>query len=111
MILMATLAAAVVVGAIACFSFWDTIRNWILNIADKVRAKIQKVVYGVKLFAARIDGKLRKISKNYVRTGTEWEEIVVTKEITENEVPDFILALEDGREIEITEELENTLAS
>lgn len=111
MILIAALAAAAVVTTIVCFSFWDTIRDWLLNIAEKVKAKIQKAVYGVKLFATRVAGKLKKVSKNYVRTGTEWEEVVVTKEITENEVPDFILALEEGREVELTEELENTLAS
>ena len=71
---------------------------------------MQKAVYGSTILATNVSGTLKKISKNYVRAGTEWEEYVLTKEIEEDEVPDYIRALEEGEEIDITEELKLQLA-
>ena len=111
MLLFAVLAAATIAVGAVCALFWNNILTWIKKVGEKLKAKIQKAVYGVKLFASKIQGKLKQLSKNYVRNGTEWEEIVVTKEIQEEEVPDYILALEEGNELDITNELEMTLAA
>ena len=67
-------------------------------------------VAGTLALREQIAGKLKKISKNYVRNGTEWEEYVITKEVEENDVPDYIRALEEGNELDITHELELKLA-
>lgn len=110
MLLLATLAAAILTAGVVCALFWDNIIQWIKNIAVKIKEKLNKVIYGSKILATKIGGILKKISKNYVRTGTEWEEYVLTKVIEEEEVPDYIRALEEGNEVDITEELKLNLS-
>lgn len=110
MLLFALFAAATIAVGVVCAVFWDDILGWIKKAAQKIKEKLQKVVYGTKVLATKIAGKLKKISKNYVRNGTEWEEYVLTKEIEENDVPDYIRALEEGNEVDITHELELKLA-
>ncbi len=110
MLLLAAIIGAVIAVGVVCATFWNSILNWIKKAAEKIKEKLNKVVYGTKIIAAKIGGKLKKISRNYIRNGPEWEEVEVTKEITEDEVPDYIRALENDEEIEITNELEQQLA-
>ena len=110
MLLLAIFAAAAIAVGVVCALFWDNILGWIKKAAAKIKEKMNRVVYGTKVLATKVAGKLKKISKNYVRNGTEWEEYVLTKEIEEDEVPDFIKALEEGNEVDITHELELKLA-
>lgn len=110
MILFAILAVATIAVGVVCSLFWEDIVEWLKKAALKIQEKFKKVVYGTKVLATKIAGKLKKISKNFVRNGTEWEEYVITKEIEDNEVPDYIKALEEGKELDITSELELKLA-
>lgn len=110
MLLLALAAAATIAAGVVCGLFWDNILGWIKKTALKIKEKLQKAVYGATILATKIGGVLKKISKNYVRNGTEWEEYVLTKEIEESEVPDYIRALEEGNEIDITDELKLQLA-
>lgn len=110
MLLAALIAVAAIGVGVVCAVFWDDILGWIKKAAQKIKEKLQKVVYGTKVLATKIAGKLKKISKNYVRNGTEWEEYVMTKEIEESDVPDYIKALSEGKEIDITHDLELNLA-
>lgn len=110
MLLFALAAAATIAVGVVCAIFWDNILDWIKKAASKIQEKLHKAVYGANIFAAKIGGVLKKISKNYVRNGTEWEEYVLTKEISEDDVPDYIKALEEGNEIDITDELKLQLA-
>lgn len=110
MLLFALLAAATLAVGVVCALFWDNILSWLKNITQKIKERLNKLVYGTKVLATKIAGQLKKISKNYVRNGTEWEEYVLTKEIEEDEVPDYIKALVEGDELDITEELQLQLA-
>jgi len=110
MLLLALFATAAIAVGVACALFWDNILGWIQKAAAKIKEKLQKAVYGTKVLATKIAGQLKKISKNYVRNGTEWEEYVLTKEIEEEDVPDYIRALEEGNEVDLTEELQLKLA-
>ena len=110
MLLFTILAVATIAVGVICALFWENIIGWLKRAAQKIKEKLAKVVYGTKVFATKVGGKLKKISKNYVRNGTEWEEYVLTKEIEEDEVPDYIKALEEGCEADITEELKLQLA-
>ena len=110
MITLAIAAIAAIAVGVVCALFWENILGWIKKIAVSIKERLQKAVYGSTIFATKVGGVLKKISKNYVRTGTEWEEYVLTKEIEEDEVPDYIRALEEGDEMDITEELKLQLA-
>ena len=110
MLLFTILAVATVAIGVVCAVFWENIVGWLKKAANKIKEKLNKIVYGTKVLATKIAGKLKKISKNYVRNGTEWEEYVLTKEVEEDEVPEFIKALEEGNEMDITHELELKLA-
>ena len=106
MLLFGVILAAVVIVGVVCAIFWNNIVDWLKKVGNKISEKLQKVVYGTKILATKTSGKLKNISKNYVRSGTEWEEYVITKEITEDEVPDYIKALAESEEIDITKDLE-----
>ena len=110
MLLFALFAVATIAVGTVCVLFWDDILGWIKKAAQKIKEKLKKIVYGTKVLATKIAGKLRKLSKNYVRNGTEWEEYVLTKEVEAEDVPDYIRALEDGDTVDITKELELKLA-
>lgn len=106
MLLFAAIVGAVIAAGVLCTTFWNNILAWIKKGAEKIKEKLKKVAYGAVVLAKKIRGKLKKISRNYVRTGPEWEEIEITKEVTEDEVPDFVRCLEEGEETDITEELQ-----
>ena len=91
-------------------SFWEKLIGWLQNAIRKISEKIKKVVYGATVFAKRIGDKVKEISKHYAKAGTVWEEYVVTKEVSEDEVPDFIKANYRTDELDISNELENVLA-
>jgi len=109
---------------------WDTIVNflsnfckWILNALRSVFNKLatlfpDRVVESVRTFTTKVGEALKERFKNYTKdkvTG-QWKEVVVEKNIDENEVPDDIKAmLAASTEVETTEkvvlELENAQSS
>lgn len=87
--------------------FWKDITDWLRKAVNKVKEVVGKISYGVKVFIKKIQEGLKEISKHYSRTGTEWEETVVTRKIPENQVPDEIKAKANSySETDISEELE-----
>lgn len=110
MLLLGLLLAATVAVGVVCAVFWDSIVGWLQRVANKLAEKIKKVVYGTKVLAMRKGGILKKISRNFVRNESEWEEYRIVKDILEDEIPDHIRDLEEDEEIDITEELELQLA-
>lgn len=98
-----------IIGAFA--SFWQNIIGWLQKAITKITQALKKAVNGASVFAQRIGEKFKEISKYYSKNGTVWEEYVLTKEVSEDEVPDFIRAMETTEEIDISEELEMKLSA
>lgn len=98
-----------IVGAFA--EFWNKLVNWLKKAIEKITEAIKKVINGAKVYVQHIGDQFKQISKYYSKNGTVWEEYVLTKEIPESEVPDFIRAMDTEDEIDISEELENKLTA
>jgi hypothetical protein len=107
MILTALLFAA---GAFALMSFWEDLRDWLKDVVTKVRKIINRVVIGFKIFVKKMGEAIKEIAKNYSQNEEgRWHETVVTREISESEVPADVLAKAKkyrGDEVDVTEELE-----
>lgn len=110
MLLFVLIATAVIAAGVLCATFWNNILDWIKKGAQIIKEKLKKVAYGTNVLAKKIGGTLKKISRNYVRNSPEWEEIEITKEVTEDEIPKSVRDLEEGEETDITEELQLQLA-
>lgn len=98
-----------IIGAFA--AFWQSIIGWLQKAIVKIGQALNKVVQGASVFAQRVGEKFKEISKYYSKNGTVWEEFVLTKEVSEDEVPDFIRAMETTDMVDISEELEMKLSA
>ena len=98
-----------IIGAFA--KFWQSIVNWLQKAIAKITEALKKVVNGASVFAQKIGDKYNEISKYYSKNGTVWEEYVLTKEVSADEVPDYIRAMNTAEEIDISEELEMKLSA
>ncbi len=103
-----TLTAALVAGLAL---FWKNIVEWIKKAANKIKEVLGLTPDGTRTFISRtIDGFKNK-SKYYYKNKvtSEWEEIVYTKAVSEDEIPDDILAKVYKQKIDVevstTEEL------
>lgn len=92
-------------------SFWQSIIGWLQKAITKIGQALKKVIHGASVFAQRIGQRFKEISKHYAKNGTVWEEYVLTKEVAEEEVPDYIRAMETTEEIDISDELEMKLSA
>lgn len=104
------ISIAIIVGfaGVILVSFWDEIVSWLKSMTDKVKKIVSGVVYGVKVFAKHAKNAFTEIAKYYVKSGNEWEENIVQRKISVNEVPGDILAKADrnyGNEVEIDDDL------
>lgn len=103
--------AAVIAGIGLLAEFWNDITAWLRKAVNKVKEVVGRISFGVRVFVKKIQEGLKEISKHYSKTGTEWEETVVTRKIPESQVPDEIKAKAYSyKETDITEELELQLA-
>lgn len=107
MILTALLFAA---GAFTLMSFWEDLRDWLKEVVTKVKQVVKRAVVGFKIFVKKMGEAIKEISKNYSQNEEgRWQETVVTREISESEVPADVLAKAKkhrGNEVDVTEELE-----
>lgn len=103
------LSAALITGLLM---FWQKIIAWIKKAVNKIKEVLGLTPDGTKTFITRaVDGFKNKSKYYYKNTVTrEWEEVVYTKPVDENEVPADILAkvkgLAVGTEVSTTEELQ-----
>ena len=112
MILTALLIAAGIIAGVGIISvFWNDIVSWLKRAINKVGEIVSGIVYGAKVFIKKISDGIKEISKHYSKQGTVWQETIVTKIISENDVPREILQhAEFQKELDITDELEQQLA-
>jgi len=111
MISLIALAAATVIGVGIIAAFWDSVRSWILRAAEKVKQVVKGIVYGATVFIKKISEGIQEISKHYSKNGAQWEETVVTRTVSASEVPPEIRNKAQAYETDITDELQNQLAS
>ena len=106
-ILAAVAITGAVVGTIAYF--WDSIREWLQDVVQKVKNIIEGIVYGCRVFAKKIREGILEISKHYSKKGTKWQEYAVMREIDESEVPEEILAKVGRTEVDLTDDFSEAL--
>lgn len=98
--------AAGVIGIIA--TFWDDILAFLKKALAKVKSIVKGIVYGAQVFMKKLKEGCQEIARYYSKVEDHWEETIVTKTISENQVPKEILerAERAAHEIDITDELE-----
>lgn len=106
------LGAGLLLGGSLLTRFWNDIIEWLKRAVDKVAEVIVGVVYGCTVFIKKLLEGVQEISKHYSkRNDGKWEETVVTKQISEDQVPEEIRRKAVyNKEVEVTKELELKLA-
>ncbi|MCF0247519.1 MAG: hypothetical protein HUJ86_02810 [Synergistes sp.] len=111
MILIATivgLSAALITGLVV---FWKNIIAWINKAVEKIKEVLGFPPHGTRTYIERTEDGFRNKSKYYYqnRVTREWEEIVYTKIVDEDEIPPEVMrkakSLGVGEEASTTEEL------
>ncbi len=103
------LAAGLLAGASLLAAFWNDITSWLKRAIAKVKQVVNAVVLGAKIFMKKTGEAFKEISKHYSKKGVKWQETIVTKEISESEVPDEIKEKVGLSETDITAEYELAL--
>ncbi len=106
------LAVALIVGI-----FWQDIVKWIQKAVNKIKQVLGIEPAGVKTFVTKTVDGFKNKSKYYVqqKVTKEWEEVVYTKQVSENDIPADILAkvrvsaIEE--EVSTTEELKLAISA
>lgn len=114
MILTALLiGTGLLVGTGLVFAFWNDIVSWLKRAVQKVKEILGVVSYGFRVFVRKMREALIEISKHYSKNKeNKWQETIITKEISESEVPAEIRAKARMYEdTDITNELEMQLRS
>lgn len=108
-----SLSAVFIMGLI---TFWKDIVQWIKKAVDRIKEVLGVQVQGTRTFIKKTTEGFKNISKYYSEnklTG-EWEENILTKTVSESEIPAEILAKVNKSKIEneisTTEELELALS-
>lgn len=105
------IAAVVALAGIVVLTFWDEIKKYLGMAIKKVKKLIPAAIVGFTTFLQTLDvnQSFKAAYKFYSKDkDNKWHETVVTKEISESEVPEAIrLRAENanGRAIDISEEL------
>ncbi len=105
------MGAALIAGTSLVVKFWNTIISWLKRVYDKLRSLIQGVLKGTTIFFKKMGEAAKEISKNYAKVGTKWQETVVQKSITADEIPEeYRMKMKrNNMEYEFTDELEMQL--
>lgn len=90
MLSIIALAGAAIIGVGLVAIFWNSIKDWLLRAAQKVNEIISGIVYGAKVFIRKLSEGYKEISKHYSKNGTQWEETIVTRTVSPEDVPDDI---------------------
>ncbi len=111
MILTAILiGVGVIVGATLLVKFWNEMTSWLKRAINTVKEICGMISYGVSVFVRKVGEGLKEISKHYIKKNNQWEEKIVSRTISENEVPNEIREKASySYEVDVTEELENQL--
>ncbi|MCI3923531.1 hypothetical protein MO973_25215 [Paenibacillus sp. TRM 82003] len=107
------IGAALLVGGSLIARFWNDIIGWLKRGIEKVKTMIRTAVYGTKVFVRKMREAVQEISKHYAKDrDNRWNETVVTREVSESEVPPEIRAMaQRGRETDITDQLAMQLSA
>lgn len=101
-------AAVTVVATLA--EYWQQIVSWLDQCIKTVKKIVEGVVYGFKVFVQKTGEAIKEISKHYSKDGDQWTLTTQTKLISQDEVPEEILAKAYyNRETDITDEVEEQL--
>lgn len=102
--------AAIIAGAGIVAAFWNDLLGFLRRATEKVQQLVAGVVYGFKVFVKKIQEGFKEISRHYSKVDQHWEESVVTRIITESEVPPYIRERAQANvELDITDEMEMQL--
>lgn len=108
--ILTTLILGAAVGALIAV-FWKDIVGWIQRAAEAVKNAIGKAAIGVTVAIKKLYNGYKEISRHYSKTGTQWQETVATRTVSESDVPEEIRRkAEMMEEADITKELEQQLA-
>lgn len=100
--------------ALAVASFWKDIVVWMKKVVEKIKQIAAKAIAGFKIFVTRVAEAIKEVAKTYSQDQQgRWQETIVTREISESEVPADILAKvrRAKGEVDVTKELELQLES
>lgn len=113
MILTALLiGTGLLLGAGLLTAFWNDVVSWIKQAVQKVKEILGVVSYGFTVFVRKIEEGLKEISKHYTKKQNKWQETIITKQISESEVPAEIRAKASMyHDTEITKDLQMQLES
>ncbi len=110
MLLASILLGAAIIGIVA--TFWKEIVEWIQKAINKVASMVRGVVVGVKVFVRKIGEAFKEVSRHYSKVDETWQETIVTRTVSESEVPAEIRARANNvYELDITDELELQLSA
>jgi len=88
---MLMIAAALIMGLLVVSSVLgklDEIISWLKRGIEAVKKAINMIVIGTKIFIKKIGEAFKEIGKHYSQSNDgKWHETIVTREISENEVP------------------------
>lgn len=102
------LSAALITGLLV---YWRKIVNWIKKAVNKIKEVLGLEPDGTRTFITKAVDGFKNRSKYYYKNKVtrEWEEVVYTKVVDENDIPRDILAKVNrqalGTEVSTTEEL------
>jgi len=114
MILTALLiGTGLLVGTGLVVAFWNDIVSWIREAVQKVTEKLKIALQGFRVFVRKIQEGIQEISKLYSKNKeNKWQETIITKPISESEVPAEIRAkARMSEDTDITHDLEMQLRS
>lgn len=103
------LGVTAIAGAGLLASYWNNLLSWLKRGIAKVREIIEHTIYGTKVLIRKISEGIKEISKHYSQDQIgRWKETVVSRTISENEVPKEIRekARIMNQDVDITNELE-----
>jgi len=94
MISILIILALSAVAIAALVTYWKNILEWIKKAVNKIKEVLNLQPDGTKTFISRAAEGFQNKSKYYYKSKmtSEWEEVVYTKPVNENEVPADILA-------------------
>jgi len=107
MLPLLAIAASVIIGSTLIARYWNSIKDWIIRAAEKVKEFVKGIVFGVRVFAKKLGEAYKEISRHYSKNKQgSWEETTVTRKIDSSDVPSDILKMASSEERDITDKLE-----
>ena len=87
--------------------YWRKLIQWVKKSIKDIK------IGGFLHFLNKQKDSVVQIIKKYIKKKDQWEETVITREISENEVPEDILrkaALQEGEDVDFTTEFKEELS-